>query len=285
MPVGNLSPNNLTATLSQASKLVGQTATDLTNSAGLGKYGLDCAQLERAGFVKPGTAGKYLASGVSDLTSVLNSPAVWTGKDGVANVDKLLSSVPKQDAIQQGLMATGLQSVSQLGIPIDKLDPKQLAGTALNAAKSAGDTLKWAAGQALPTDVLNKFNTAAKDASFAVDFSELKIDSAMASEIVPPALNATVDRKTLNAAVNRVVGNKKIPEVSFDIPESITSAAAGASSNVNQGLYSNTKDEDLTYTGTDPLVWDRINAERLRRGLPGLAAIGYPRPPDEPSTA
>lgn len=42
--------------------------------------------------------------------------------------------------------------------------------------------------------------------------------------------------------------------------------------------YRNTPDQDLVYRGDDFIVWDRINAERLRRGLPGLAAIGMPRP-------
>jgi len=215
LPIAGLSTNNLTATLAQAQRLVGQSAGALTNTAGLGKYGLDCTQLERAGFVKPGTAGKYLASSVGNLTSVLNSPAVWTGKGGVTDVNKLLSSVPKQDAIQQELMAKGLQSVAQLGIPVDKLNPQQLAGTALNAAKSAGDTLKWAAGQALPASTLDSFNANARDASFAVDFSDEKIDSAMSDEVVPPAATNTVNRDTLNAAVTRIVGNKKIPGVDY----------------------------------------------------------------------
>jgi hypothetical protein len=41
------------------------------------------------------------------------------------------------------------------------------------------------------------------------------------------------------------------------------------------------RDEDLVYRGSDNIVWDRINAQRLRRGLPGLAAIGLPRPKDD----
>jgi len=45
-------------------------------------------------------------------------------------------------------------------------------------------------------------------------------------------------------------------------------------------LYSNTPDKDLVYYGNDAIVWDRINAERLRRRLPGLAAIGIPKPED-----
>ena len=51
--------------------------------------------------------------------------------------------------------------------------------------------------------------------------------------------------------------------------------AAGASFKLNQSLYSGTASSDLTYTGSDPLVWDRVNSERLRRGLSGLP---NPRP-------
>jgi hypothetical protein len=40
----------------------------------------------------------------------------------------------------------------------------------------------------------------------------------MSSEAVPPALNNTVDRNTLNAAVTRIVGNKKIPSVNYEEP-------------------------------------------------------------------
>jgi hypothetical protein len=262
MPIKNLTPNNITATLSQASKLTNQLPGQLTNTVGLGKYGLDCKQLERAGYVKPGTYGKFLANGSGNLTSVLNSPAVWTGKAGVGDVTKLLSSVPKQDAIQQNLMASGLQSVAQLGIPVDKLNPQQLAGTALNAAKSPSDTLKWASGQlssatssitsgitsavssvtAGVTSVVNSvksaFDTVARDAAFAVDFSNSKIDSAMSSEVIPPAINNTVDRKTLNAAVTRIVGNKKIPSVSFEEPIPLTNGlldSAGATSAISGG--------------------------------------------------
>jgi hypothetical protein len=216
VPIKGLSVPDVTATLAQASKLVGQGAGTLSN-AGAGKYGLDCKQLELAGVVKPGTAAKYLASGVNDLTSVLKSPTVWTGKDGISSVDSLLSSVPSQDKIQQTLMTTGLSSVQSLGIPINSLDPNKLAGTALNAAKSAKDTLAWAAGSA-STAVKSAFDTVARGAEFAVDFAKDKIDSAMSGEAIPIPASNTVDRKTLNAAVTRIVGNKKIPSVSFEEP-------------------------------------------------------------------
>jgi hypothetical protein len=68
---------------------------------------------------------------------------------------------------------------------------------------------------------------------------------------------------------------------SFD-SASISKAFSGASKlgpSIDTSLYSKTKDEDLTYTGDDGLVWDRVNAERLRRSLSGLP---NPRPKEPP---
>jgi hypothetical protein len=48
---------------------------------------------------------------------------------------------------------------------------------------------------------------------------------------------------------------------------------------LDTSLYKNTKDDDLTYTGDDGLVWDRVNTERLRRNLAGLT---NKRPDDPP---
>lgn len=57
------------------------------------------------------------------------------------------------------------------------------------------------------------------------------------------------------------------------------STASKLGPSIDTSLYSKTKDEDLTYTGDDGIVWDRINTERLRRSLSGLP---NPRPPEPP---
>ena len=86
----------------------------------------------------------------------------------------------------------------------------------------------------------------------------------MLQEYKPVAAEDTVNTDTLEAAAKRIVGNPKVPSI---LPV-----------NLGISVYANTKDEDLIYTGNDETVWDRVNAERLRRGLPSLTAIGYPRP-------
>ena len=263
--LGSMSLPDVTSTLAQASKLVGQAADTISNAAGAGKFGLDASQLERWGLVKPGTAATFLAQGSSDLTSVLKSPTVWTGRDGVKSLDGLLGNEGLQNKIQQGLMTSGVADLKSLGIPTDKLTPQALSGLATNAAKSVPDTLTWAKNTpGLPADIKSKFDAAAVNGAFAVNLAQTKIDPSTLQEYTPVAAADTVNTDTLEAAAKRIVGNAKVPSI---LP-----------ANIGSSVYANTKDADLTYTGSDETVWDRINEERLSRGLPSLTAIGYPRP-------
>lgn len=263
--LGSMSLPDVTGTLAQASKLVGQAANTVSNTAGAGKFGLDASQLERWGLVKPGTAASFLGQGSNDLVGVLKSPTVWTGKDGVKSLDGLLNNPGLQDKIQQGLMTSGVADLKSLGIPTDKLTPQALSGLATNAAKSVPTTLDWAKNTpGLPADIKSKFDAAAVNGAFAVNLAQTKVDVSMLQEYKPVAAEDTVNTDTLDAAAKRIVGNPKVPSI---LPV-----------NLGTSVYANTKDEDLIYTGTDETVWDRVNAERLRRGLPSLTAIGYPRP-------
>ena len=115
----------------------------------------------------------------------------------------------------------------------------------------------------------------------------------------PRAVSSTVNRNTVNASVNAIIGNAKITTPTFAPPQSqiltgLTelkalsglvniqqrlSGAAPASTTTARTSGSTTADDvRLTYTGSDPIVWDRVNRERIRLGLPGLAEIGFPRP-------
>lgn len=215
LPIGNLTSVDVRAGLSQASKLVGQAADVVSNTAGVGKFGFDGAQLESAGILKPGVAAQYLQSGVNKLTDVLKSPTVFTGKDGIKSLTDLLGSDVKQNNIQQGLMSKGLEGLKQVGIPVDTLNPTALVGTVLNAAKSLPAAADWAKGLPVPPDIKGQFDKVARDGAFAVDLANQKINNSLKQEIVPTPASDTVNRETLNAAATRVVGNAKVPPVSY----------------------------------------------------------------------
>jgi hypothetical protein len=215
VPIQGLSSVDVRAGLSQAAALIGQAPTEISNALGVGQFGFDASQLETAGLLKPGTASAFLSQGANELSSILQSPTVWTGAGGIKDLDSFLSNPAAQNLTQQNLMNSGLTAVKQLGLPIDKLDSKALAGVALNAAKSVETTLEWAKGQALSADVKAEYDTLAKDAAFAVGVAQEKLNDALKQEEFAVPSENTVDRATLDAAVTRLFGNDKIPSFEY----------------------------------------------------------------------
>lgn len=207
-----------TGVLAQAKNLVGQAPDVLTNSKGLGSFGLDASQLERAGYLKPGTS-KLLAAGASTLSSVLKSPAVFTGKDGITTVNSLLSNEGAQSKIQQSLMASGTAGLEQLGVPVASLPANLSAGLSLSAAKSLPDTERLIKGADLPSDVKTELNTDIVDGAYASTFSEDKVDDAFKEEEAPVAAVDTTNRETLDAATLRILGSDKIPVPDYTFNE------------------------------------------------------------------
>jgi len=214
-PIAGLRLSDVTGVLAQTKNLVGQATGTISNALGAGKFGFDANQLERAGLVKLGTVAAFLAQGEKDLVSVLKSPTVWTGKEGVKSLNNLLNNTALQDKVQQGLMATGLAELKSVGIPVDLMKPQALAGLATNAAKSVSATVAWVKNAAeLPTDIKAQFNTAAASVAFAVNFAESKVEQAVKQEVVIKPASNTVNTETLAAAIKRIVNNDKIPSVS-----------------------------------------------------------------------
>jgi hypothetical protein len=79
---------------------------------------------------------------MNSLTSVLKSPSVWTGKDGVTSVTGLLKNSPLQDKIQLGLIKSSYDTLVQTGqIVTPGTDKKAPTGQLYNAAGNAGKSL------------------------------------------------------------------------------------------------------------------------------------------------
>ena len=152
MPMKGMSTTDVRATVSSVAAGVGQNYDEFSNDKGVGKFGLDATQLESAGLLKPGTASTYLSQGSNDLTTVLKSPSVWTGKSGINNLDALLKSTSVQATTQQESMAKGLGIASALGLPVDKLPAKDQGGMASVFGKDSAGGADWIRGQ-LPPEI------------------------------------------------------------------------------------------------------------------------------------
>jgi hypothetical protein len=217
VPMAGLSTTDVRATMASVGASTGQDFSQVTNSVGCGKYGFDATQLESAGLLKPGTASSFLSNNNNTLTDVLKSPAVWTGKGGINNLDSLLSNPAAQNLTQQNLMSNGLAVAGSLGVPINSLKPKDLGGVAANFSKSGAAGADWIKGQ-LPADKQADFDQKWKDAQFAVGSADEKFNDAMLQQAPPGEATDTVNRETLTAALGRVFGNDKIPPVNYDGP-------------------------------------------------------------------
>lgn len=228
-PIASLSSSQVTGVLAQAKNLVGQASDVLSNTKGVGSFGLDANQLTAAGFLKPGIADKLLSGGTNTLTSVLKSPTVFTGKDGVNNIQSLLKNVNLQNKTQQGLMSAGASGLKELGLPVDNLSPAAIAGPLLSAAKSLPNTEKLLKGVPVPSDIKAGFDTVVKDGAFAVAFTDSNVPNAFKAVSIPVPAVDTVNRDTLNAAATRIVGNSKIPAVNYGPPRPADPAAESQS--------------------------------------------------------
>jgi hypothetical protein len=257
--VGSIEPEQVTGMLAQASKDVPQDAIEISNEYGVGKYGFDPEQLEAAGYLKPGTYEFYLADSETDVTDILNNPTVWTGYAGVNNAADLLNDPKLQDDIQADLLQKSLVDLRDQGIVTGTEDPAKLAGLVQAGAKYGAPTVKgWINGTVGDATLVSNINKLVRGGQYAVELVNQKISQAVQGfSTTSPSATGTTVRTAVDAALNAVIGNSKIPTPVF-------------SSTFN--LYANVSDADLTYSGNDEVVRARINEERARRGLPPIAA-------------
>jgi hypothetical protein len=214
MPMAGLSTTDVRATMASVGAATGQNFDQITNAIGVGKFGFNAPQLETAGLLKPGTASTFLNQGSNDLTSVLKSPAVWTGTGGITGLDSFLNNPAAQNLTQQSLMNSGLATAGSFGVPLDKLNAKELGGiSSVFAADSAGGA-DWIRGQ-LPPNLQADFDNKFKEAQFAVGTADEKLNDAVLQLAPPGESENTVDRATLDAAVTRIFGNDKIPDLNY----------------------------------------------------------------------
>ena len=121
--VGPLTPYQIQALLAQLANLVAQAADEITKEKGIGQYGFNAYQLEQAGYVKPGTSLRFFAVDPEDFVSVMSSPSVWTGLNGVNSLNDLLTDANAQTHIQTDLMALGYDSLTAAGIITNVITP------------------------------------------------------------------------------------------------------------------------------------------------------------------
>lgn len=209
IPVGSLNVQQVTSLLGQATALVNQPFNVATVAKGIGQFGLSPKQLEQSGFLKPGTVANFLEkSGSADFTKILQSPTLWTGKDGINGLTSFLDNKNIQSLTQQNIMNLGLSGMKSLGMISGSETAQQLSGLVQGAAKFGPTVMAdWAKGLASP-NLVGSIANLAKGAQFAVGLVGKLFGGGRRS--ITPA-SGTVNRAALDNAMVSFLGNNKIP--------------------------------------------------------------------------
>ena len=211
--VGSLNPQQVTSMISQAAAASGQAFDTISSTGGVGKFGLTPQQLEQQGYLKPGTTATFLKNNPgADIAQVLQSPAIWTGKDGINNVASFLGNQNVQNLTQANLMNQGLAGLKSLGVATGQESPQQLAALVQGAAKFGASTMAaWTKGLA-PAALVASIGALAKGAQQAVDLVTSKlpnIDTAFAGA------TDTVKRAGVDSAIRDALNDPKIPPITY----------------------------------------------------------------------
>ena len=121
--VGPLTPPQVQSLQAQVVNLVNQDCAVISQELGIGKFGLNCQQLEQTGYVKPGTTQQFLNANYAtylpnadNFVALMNSPGIWTGQDGVQSLDDLLTNCDLQSQIYTQLMQNSYDTLIAAGV-------------------------------------------------------------------------------------------------------------------------------------------------------------------------
>ncbi len=209
--IGSLDPKQVTGLISQAGSLATQAGNIAgVPTSGIGQFNLSPQQLEQQGYLKPGTATQYCTGNV-DYAKILSSPTLWTGKGGATDLSSFTSNPSLQTSTLTSVMSTSFDQLKNLGIVSATTSADQL-GAMLQSAVTFGTSAiaSWTQGIA-PPELTSAISSIAKSGQQALSLVENLPSIAPSPE---GAIN-TVDRASVNSAVNNFVGNPKVPPATY----------------------------------------------------------------------
>ena len=226
--VGPLSTTQIQGLMSSTAAAVNQSATEVTNEKGLGTYGLTADQLQQAGLIKPGTA-ELINQDPANLVSILSSPTVWTGKGGADSLDAVLSNPTLQSIAQQSCLASGYNSLSELGVVSSTVNNLFSSATDLGAVVNnaanygIGATTEWLNNTLGGSDI-GQLTTSAVQSVFGMSFGSVNQSVSGGGNPLqtgvqsPKGYSNTVNRSVIDTSFNSIIGNNKIPSNIFANP-------------------------------------------------------------------
>ena len=167
--------------------------------------------LFRSGYLKPGTLSLITAP---ELTiTVLNTPAVWTGKQGINSLVEYLDEPIIQNLAQYEIMQGAYQGLLAAGVITGNQGARYEASFVQPASRYGVNlVIAWINGQV--DNATNAILTeSARQAQYAIDFVGSNQSALIAVPAVPGYVNTTV-RNTVEQGAVEALG-EKIPAPVF----------------------------------------------------------------------
>ncbi len=179
---------------------------------GIGIYGQTPDGLVLTGYLKPGTLSLITAPALT--ITVLNTPSVWTGQNGVESLLDYLNSPVLQNIAQIDIMTGAFQGLLDAGI-LTGGESARYQATFLQPATRYGVTavVSWV-NNTSSTDLTNNILLIARQAQYAIDFLDT-YSSLLNAGIDVPGFENTVERQDLDQAVVDIIGNPKVPSIDY----------------------------------------------------------------------
>ena len=223
--IADLSAEQVTSLMAAQAAEVDQDSDSISQTTGIGRYGFSALDLELAGYIKPGYAERFFDQQAlfddnpTNFVDVIDSPAIYTGRNGVNNIDVLLENPGLQASIMQDLYQVAYENLVGLGVISGNgptADP-MVQGTLLQNAITYGAeaTRDWAINQPR-SELAARMRQTSQQALYALQFLENRIIANEALTAQPTAFVETFDLEgEINARGREIINNPKIAVQSF----------------------------------------------------------------------
>jgi len=208
--IGTLNQDQLTGIKAQIAKNTGQGYQDFSLAKGAGKFGISAEQLERAGYLTPGTTANYLKD-PADTERLLNNTNFWTEKDGISDLPAFLNSTSAQESAVQLTMQDSFSKLRSNGVLKGTEAPGDLGGILTGSVEYGVDnTVKWAKGRDLNSVTKNGISQSVRDGQFAVAFTDEKVSTTVSAFSSPGGYSNTINDQGITDTVNATINNPTI---------------------------------------------------------------------------
>jgi hypothetical protein len=268
--IGGLPPGVVTSLMSAAEADVTRTLGIGGIVNGIGRYGISPLALEQLGIIKPGVISKFGAN-VPGLNTLLTSPTIWTGKNGINGLANIVGNGDLQNRLQQELMRSGLNKLQNLGV-VKGLETIPQLGGLINSAVQFGPAAvgNWVKGQA-SNAIVNQISSVFKNSQFAAVLGSTIgnfIGAAGGGIIKPSNITGLLDtqtRRPVTTAVTEVIGDEKVPTpnyINIDIRQEQQDARVKAYLDARAAGKSEAESQNISAT-----VGNNVGAAALAREL------------------